>query len=284
MIGRVLALRRAMDPIPGLSPPQPSWRLRGIGVCASTEWELDRWLDQGRAEDPATGRLHAPRAVIARRQRFGHGQAGRAWEAPAGGVWLSAALPWPAQGPTAAVGLAVAVGLMLQLERLGLAARLKWPNDLILSGRKLAGLLPGLRHRANQVLWARVGLGLNGRNPVPAGATNLRPSLGAWGAEPLRLTAMVLAALDWTMAAASQPELVRRQAECRLLLPVEPLWQQGEAWWPRGLASDGGLLLASGEKRRVLHREFPPHPALASRSNHLAGSAAGGDVRPADAC
>jgi BirA family biotin operon repressor/biotin-[acetyl-CoA-carboxylase] ligase len=175
------------------------------------------------------------------------------------------------------VGLAVAVGLMLRLEGLGVAVRLKWPNDLILGGRKLAGLLPGLRQRADQVRWARVGVGLNGRNPVPAGATNLRRTLGAWGAEPLRLTALVLAALDWAMAAAPHPELVRRQAECRLLLPREPLWQGGEAWWPRGLAVDGGLLLVRGSERRVLHRRFDPFPppGPASPCLHWA-SAAGG--------
>jgi BirA family biotin operon repressor/biotin-[acetyl-CoA-carboxylase] ligase len=175
-------------------------------------------------------------------------------------VWLSAALPWPPHGPTAAVGLAVAVGLILRLEELGLAVRLKWPNDLMLGGHKLAGLLPGLRRRAEQVRWARVGVGLNGRNRVPPGAISLRSARGTWAADPLRLTALVLAALEWAVAAAPHPELVRRQAEQRLLIPAGPLRHEGETWWVRGLAVDGGLRLARGEHRRVLHRCFDPAP------------------------
>ena len=61
------------------------WRLRYLPLCASTELELSRWLKQG--DEP-------PLAVVARRQRHGVGQHGRQWQSPAGGLWLSAAIPW----------------------------------------------------------------------------------------------------------------------------------------------------------------------------------------------
>ena len=239
--------------------PTP-WRLKVLPVCASTELELDRWLEQLVAgpADPLPG----PLAVIARRQRFGRGQQGRAWSSPAGGVWLSAALPWPADPARAAApGLAVAVGLALELEALGLEVRLKWPNDLLLAGpdgrpAKLAGLLPGLRLRGGKIRWARVGLGLNGCNPVPAGATNLCEALGPAQARPQRLAARLLRALEWAMAAAAQPTWVRQQAEARLLVAPQS-WQGAEqGWQPVGLADDGALVLARGEERRTLHRRF----------------------------
>jgi BirA family biotin operon repressor/biotin-[acetyl-CoA-carboxylase] ligase len=241
------------------SAPIP-WRLRTLPVCASTELELDRWLEQ-LVPDPEAP-LPGPLAVIARRQRFGHGQQGRAWSSPAGGVWLSAALPWPADPTSAAApGLAVAVGLALQLEALGLEVRLKWPNDLLLAGRdrraaKLAGLLPGLRLRGGTIRWARVGLGLNGHNPVPPGATNLRHSLGLSQAQPQRLAAHVLIALEWAMAAATQPTWVRRQAEARLLVAPQSWQGAGDGWQPIGLADDGALVLGRGNERQQLHRRF----------------------------
>ena len=260
MIGRIRAAQRALGPAgdQGCSP----WRLRGLPVCASTEWELDRWLAEDMESDAWAGlpgqeggRLPGPRAVIARRQRHGHGQFGRPWSSPDGGVWLSAALPWPLDPALgAAPGLAVATGLLLRLEEMGVSAQLKWPNDLLLDGRKLAGLLPGLRLRAGRVRWARVGVGLNGRNLVPPVATNLVPALGRTRTHPVGLTALVLAALEWAMAAAEQPETVRQLAESRLG-PAEP-WREADGLWsPVGLTVDGGLVLNQGDRRRVVRRQ-----------------------------
>ncbi len=268
MIGAIGALRRRRplaptDALLELAPPEPvSWRFRGLPVCASTETELDRWL----AQDPrlvGDAPLPAPRAVIARRQRFGRGQQGRPWCSPAGGVWLSAALPWPAAAAAAAApGLAVAVGLCLRLEARGLPVRLKWPNDLLLPDvgggglRKLAGLLPRLRLRGGTCRWARMGVGLNVANRPPDGAVALAELLGAARADPLLWCGEVLAALEWAMAWAGRPQEVCRQAERRLHLPDGPIHLDGVDWRPAGLAPDGGLRLVDGAAERVLHRGF----------------------------
>jgi len=242
--------------------PAEHWRLRALPVCASTETELDSWL-QHLITDPRAA-LPGPVAVIARRQRFGRGQQGRVWSSPAGGVWLSAALPWHADPASAAApGLAAAVGLALELEALGLTVRLKWPNDLLLMGTdgrlgKVAGLLPRLRLRGGQIRWARLGIGLNGCNPVPAGASNLRAALGAWQARPQRLAARLLRGLEWAAAMADQPQAVRQLAEQRLLV-MPGSWEGAcEGWQPLGLADDGALVLARGDQRQLLRRRFEP--------------------------
>ena len=244
-----------------MRPHQP-WQLQTLAVCASTEHELERWLAQRSVG--ASLRLERPRIVLARRQRFGHGQYGRSWQSPPGGIWLSAALPWaPLESQAAAPGLAVAVGLLHQLEALGLEGRLKWPNDLLLQGRdgqwrKLAGLLSGLRLRGACVRWARIGLGLNGCNPVPAGATNLVRGLGRIRARPSYLLPKVLDALEWAMNSSRDPELVRRQAQARLWLPAEQLHMDGVTWQIQGLTRQGGLALTTGDGRQsVLHRPWP---------------------------
>ena len=83
MNGEILGRLRALG-------ASSQWCLRSRSVCGSTETELERWL----ARQPPPDRLVVPRVVLARQQRHGHGQHGRSWQAPVGGVWLSAALPW----------------------------------------------------------------------------------------------------------------------------------------------------------------------------------------------
>jgi len=283
MVGRIQQAHRALALARG-RPPAP-WLLRGLPVCASTERELERWLrlsppqtcridrdswdaiamdaassaGESVCEPAGEQRLRQPRAVVARRQRFGHGQQGRVWISPPGGVWLSAALPWPEHpAGAAAPALAVAVALAAQLGALGVPVGLKWPNDLMLltpaGPRKLAGLLPGLRLRGGKVRWARIGVGLNGTNPVPLGAAALRDFPRVRAGRHDLLVARVLLALDRAMELASQGEQVRLAAE-RLLLPLGPLELEGELWRPRGLDADGGLRLENvAGRQRVLQR------------------------------
>jgi BirA family biotin operon repressor/biotin-[acetyl-CoA-carboxylase] ligase len=237
------------------------WRIRRLRVCGSTEWELERWLDGGLlATDPLEQRV----AVVARRQCHGQGQRGRVWMSPVGGLWLSAAFPWPAL-EAANLGLAVAVGLVRQLETLGLPVQLKWPNDLVLGGRKLAGLLPRLRLRGRRVRWAQVGIGLNGLNRVPIGAVSVAQALARPGgrrvprhpeAAPRRLERRVWAALDWAREQAADPGLVLQQAEARLWRPPQGLWINDQPWQVAGLELDGRLRLVSGTQRTWLSRSF----------------------------
>jgi BirA family biotin operon repressor/biotin-[acetyl-CoA-carboxylase] ligase len=242
--------------------PALRWQRRHLPVCASTEIELGRWLAAREAAGrplPADG---TALVVVAGRQRFGTGQQGRPWVSPPGGLWLSAAIPWPSQPGTAAMGLAVAVGLALQLEALGLQPRIKWPNDLLLEGRKLAGLLPRIRHRGNQVRWAQLGLGLNGRNRVPPGAISLAEALAAGRrgghpqALPPQLEERVLAAFAWAVAAADAAEAVRDLAAARLWRQPAGIEHAGLRWQLEGLELDGRLRLRNGPLLTRLQRQF----------------------------
>ncbi|MEB3263273.1 MAG: biotin--[acetyl-CoA-carboxylase] ligase [Synechococcus sp.] len=252
----VLRARRQLHRGAPAREPLPDWALRCRPVCATTERELEQWLA---GLPPAGSRSPAPglRAVLARRQRFGHGQRGRPWQSPAGGVWLSAALPWPPEA-SAALPLAAAVGLALELEALGLPVRLKWPNDLLVHGRKIAGLLPRLRRHGAAVRWAQVGVGLNGRNRGPDGAISVAEALpaGVVAPPPALLAARVLRGLEWTAAHALAPQRVWREARQRLLLPEQLILQGGELWQAVDLEPDGALRLRCGERFSRLERQF----------------------------
>ena len=135
---------------PGFSRP---WKLRWKPVCASTENDLSDWLMEKPFED------ELPRALIAARQTHSTGQRGRIWQSPLGGVWISAAIPLSGQKSAGLLGLAVAVAMAQRLERYSVPVQIKWPNDLMIGDRKLAGFLPRLVYRGKILRFGRIGLG-----------------------------------------------------------------------------------------------------------------------------
>jgi len=111
-------------------------------------------------------------AVLAGRQTSGRGRRGRSWESPEGGLWFSLLLR-PAIEPRLAGCISVSIALssaQALRERYRLPVLVKWPNDLILEGRKLGGILIELATRGERIDWLIVGLGLNVNNPLPEGA------------------------------------------------------------------------------------------------------------------
>ncbi|NJN01413.1 MAG: biotin--[acetyl-CoA-carboxylase] ligase [Leptolyngbyaceae cyanobacterium RM1_1_2] len=124
--------------------------------------------------------------AIARQQSAGRGQWGRTWESPAGGLYLSLALaPNLPAAQAHCLTLYSAWGIAAALRNLGVAALLKWPNDLVVRGRKLGGILTETRIEAGLVTQAVIGVGLNVTNPVPATGINLQSALANFPVSPL---------------------------------------------------------------------------------------------------
>ena len=216
------------------------WRLRVVSTCASTEVLLQGWARQGR---------RGPSAVVARRQRHGRGQWGRSWWAPPGGVWLSATWPLPSSGAapqvqTEGLGLAVAVAVMEWLEQLGLTVAFKWPNDILVEQRKLAGLLTHRQLRGGVPRHLGLGLGLNLANALPAGAVALRQHLGPRTPSLPQAQAAALLACERAMALLTQPDAVVQACQARLWYPPQPLaGPTGAPVRVVGLTPAGGLRL-----------------------------------------
>lgn len=104
-----------------------------------------------------------PTCVAARRQTAGKGRAGRTWTTAGGGaIAVSLVAPWP-EGP-GRIRVPVATGISLARslsESFGLDLRLKWPNDLLSSGRKVAGILVEGRALPDGLGYVVVGVGVN---------------------------------------------------------------------------------------------------------------------------
>ena len=102
--------------------------------------------------------------VCAESQTKGRGRLGRQWVSPKGkGLYFSLVLrPKLAPSQMAQLTLMTAVALTAALEKFTAAeVRIKWPNDLLVGGRKLAGVLTELRAEMDQVKFVVIGIGLN---------------------------------------------------------------------------------------------------------------------------
>ncbi len=101
--------------------------------------------------------------VVAEGQTAGRGRRGRAWASPARknlyfSVILRPDLP-PARAPE--LTLVASVALCDALRQAGVRAGIKWPNDLLASGRKIAGILTELAAEPDGVHWVVLGAGVN---------------------------------------------------------------------------------------------------------------------------
>jgi BirA family biotin operon repressor/biotin-[acetyl-CoA-carboxylase] ligase len=137
-----------------------------LGLALPEDIELEFVLDSTsdrlhRAPPPPADR---PRLVFAEIQRAGRGRRGRSWIAPFGSG-LTFSMGWTfTETPAGLSSLSLAIGAALVrcLRDWGAdQAMLKWPNDLLVFGRKLGGLLIQLRAESGAGASAVIGLGIN---------------------------------------------------------------------------------------------------------------------------
>jgi BirA family biotin operon repressor/biotin-[acetyl-CoA-carboxylase] ligase len=121
--------------------------------------------------------------AIAARQTAGRGRLERPWDSGPGGLYLSVLVPLAVQPSRAGlVSLAVGVAVAEALEGFGTSPLLKWPNDVQIGGKKVAGLLLEVFSQGPELESAVVGVGVNVGNDLPselrATATTLALELG----------------------------------------------------------------------------------------------------------
>lgn len=190
--------------------------------------------------------------VIAEQQSSGRGRMKRRWVSPRGGLWLSVILK--PEVPTAASTMLPFVAAVAVCDAVrdatGLDATLKWPNDVMIGGKKVAGILLDLSAEADAINYAVVGIGLNanvdaskikiemeeGRPPV----TSLQDELGH-AVSRLALAKLLLEKLErYCLVLESQgPEAIVeewRKRSSMLGLPVRVM-QRGRLQYS-GIAAD----------------------------------------------
>ena len=177
--------RLTIDDIPAAALAR-RWGVPQCGVFRTLGSSLDAIHDLGAQGAPAGT------VVLVEEQTAGRGRDGRTWHSPAGGVWLGMLLRPPLPSPgvlSLRIGLVLAdvVEAVLGIRPTSLSgprAALKWPNDVLVDDRKVAGILCESRWQGDTLQWLGIGIGMNVANHVPAALVDraislrdLRPSV-----------------------------------------------------------------------------------------------------------
>lgn len=204
--------------------------------------------------------------VVADQQTLGRGRRGRSWESPAGtGIFMTLMLK-PDINPNNASMLTLVAAMATAraiTEVTGEAARIKWPNDIVMNGKKVVGILTEMSAQFDYINHIVVGIGINVHNEefpeeIAKTASSLllecdhrihRASLiEAFLEEFERLYAVYLETEDMSgLQKEYDSLLVNRGRQVRVLDPKEPF--EGKAM---GITKKGELIVDTWESRKLV--------------------------------
>jgi BirA family biotin operon repressor/biotin-[acetyl-CoA-carboxylase] ligase len=205
-----------------------------------------------RARDLAQAGAPHGTLVTAAEQTAGRGRQGRTWTAPSGSALLLSVV---LRDPPALLPLAAALAVA---EVAGAGAQIKWPNDVLLDGRKVAGVLAEGRPQDG---WAVLGVGLNVALRIDDLPPELHDTAGTLGLEPADLEPTLerlLAALERTLALSEAALLEAYRARDAL--------RGREVSWTTGRGRAAGI---DGEGRLVIELPEGGRTALSAGEVHL---------------
>ena len=132
--------------------------------------------------------------IISEKQTGAKGRSGKSWESPLGGVWLSIILnPIVDYSKLPLITLATGVAVAKTLERVGVEnPEIKWPNDIMINGKKVCGILTEAVTKFNTIESVIIGVGIDANlnisdfpEELQAGTTTLKEELHKEGNENL---------------------------------------------------------------------------------------------------
>jgi BirA family biotin operon repressor/biotin-[acetyl-CoA-carboxylase] ligase len=136
--------------------------------------------------------------ILAEEQSKGKGRHGRSWVSPSkGGIYMSCVLRpkiTPDEIPGITLLAAVAVAKAIR-ETASLEASIKWPNDIMLDGKKVCGILTEMKAQQDSVDFIILGIGINVNTPLkllPKGSSSLKDELFRCGAKSATISRVEL--------------------------------------------------------------------------------------------
>jgi BirA family biotin operon repressor/biotin-[acetyl-CoA-carboxylase] ligase len=229
------------------------WRVVELGVVASTMEEARRLAETGALD----------RTVVrAAEQTGGRGRMGRQWSSPPGNVYMTAILrPDAPTARAAELSIVAAVALADAVARFGGDVALKWPNDVLLNGGKVAGVLLEAIAEGGALSAVLIGIGVNvaSRPELPDRRTSRVEGAGADAVFEALVAALEARYRQWCrdgLAGIRSAWLARGPA---IGAPLT-IYQGNERLEGRfaGMESDGtlALALADGSIRRIASGEI----------------------------
>ena len=117
--------------------------------------------------------------VVADIQTSGRGRNNRLWSSPIGGLWFSVIL-YPdissKKGMTVTMAASVSVADAIK-KSFGLNTEIKWPNDILINGKKVCGILTEIETKNDRIFYSIVGIGINVNNDLDSELENIATSL-----------------------------------------------------------------------------------------------------------
>lgn len=209
--------------------------------------------------------------VVAESQNAGKGRRGRSWSSPPGSsIYMSVLLrpdisPQCASAVTLLAGMATARGIR---EKTGLPVQIKWPNDLVIDGRKICGILTEMSAEMEQIHYIVTGIGINvNQQEFPEEISRTATSLYLTSGKAFRRSEIIACTIHWferyyeKFASACDLSALKEEYESMLAnmdREVAVLDPAGEyRGICRGIDKDGELLVEcrDGSIRRVLSGE-----------------------------
>jgi BirA family biotin operon repressor/biotin-[acetyl-CoA-carboxylase] ligase len=217
-------------------------------------WGVPRVLLHGRhassldaAHEQAGAGAPAGTVILVEEQTDGRGRDGRTWSSAPGGVWLAVVLrPRHTELGAAAIRAGLVVADTLDELLGGAQARVKWPNDVLLGDRKVAGVLCEGRWQGDALQWLALGVGINVHNALPAEVAPRAMTLGERLPAVRRLAVLDRLVPGLVAIARHGPRLTEAE---RAAFAVRD-WLSGRALRrplagrSAGVADDGALLVA----------------------------------------
>lgn len=238
----------------------------GLDDVAANVWTLATAdeIDSSNTQLMQRAAHGAPHGLVlaAERQTAGRGRLGRRWQMSLG-AGLTFSVLWRFErGLSGLAGLSLAVGVAMvrALQQHGVPVQLKWPNDVLLEGRKLAGILIELSGDALGPAAVVIGIGINMHSPGPVdqpvadlASAGYPISRNALLATLLNQLADVLATFDREGFAAFREEWLAQAAF--LQQPVRLQFSHGEPveGHLRGVDAQGALQVDTAQGVQIFH-------------------------------
>ncbi|MEW6351738.1 MAG: biotin--[acetyl-CoA-carboxylase] ligase [Thermodesulfobacteriota bacterium] len=221
-----------------------------VGECGSTQ---DLALERARSGEPEGT------AVLCLNQTGGRGSQGREWVSPTGknvamSVLLRPSLP---SGEAPLLGMMTSIAVARTVEKTGVVAQVRWPNDVLVEEKKIAGILPEARIAGGRIEVAIMGVGLNVNCRPEDFPPHLRPEVTSL----LMCTGREWAVLDVARGLLDEFGELYQRVRHEGCAFVPRLW---ERWWrhrgrvfsrdgvtgtAEGIDADGALMLRNSDGR-----------------------------------
>lgn len=210
-------------------------RVHRVESTGSTQADVAEWGERGEPEGVV---------LLAGEQVAGRGRLGRQWLTPAGAGVAMSVLLRPSREPDAWTWLPLLAGVAVSEaldEDLALQTSLKWPNDVLLDGRKIAGILAEM-HGSGDSASVVLGIGINLADPGP-----MPP-----GEPPLVPSHNIVEAISGTTQEQRDIDEIRAMVEAAVLARLADRYEE---WNESGSAGDQRLLAAYSALSDTLGRD-----------------------------